>query len=158
MTLLRLVLESNVFEFNKEFWIQLLGTAMGTRAAPTYANIFMNRLETEMLENCPNHLRELIFDWKRFIDDILLLFLGSYEELEELYSYLNGYHPTMKLDRPEFDKTNNSTNFLDLQIKISGNKIITDLYRKATDKPTALLPSSSHLCHITPNIVYSMAF
>ena len=62
--LLRLVLESNVFEFDKEFWIQLLGTAMGTRAAPTYANIFMNQLETEMLENCPNHLRDLIFDWK----------------------------------------------------------------------------------------------
>ena len=118
----------------------------------------MNRLETEMLENCPNHLSELIFDWKRFIDDILLLFLGSYEELEKLYSYLNGYHPTIKFDRPEFDKTNNSTNYPDLQIKISGNKIITDLYRKATDKPTALLPSSSHPGHITPNIVYSMVF
>ena len=77
--LLRLVLESNVFEFNTEFWIQLLGTAMGTRAAPTYANIFMNWLETEMLENCPDHLKTLIFDWKRFIDDILLLFLGTYE-------------------------------------------------------------------------------
>ena len=131
---------------------------MGTRAAPTYANIFMNRLETEMLENCPNHLRELIFDWKRFIDDILLLFLGSYEELEELYSYLNGYHPTMKFDRPEFDKTNNSTNFLDLQSKISGNKIISDLYRKVTDKPTVLLPNSSQPGHKTPNIVYSLAF
>ena len=55
---------------------------MGTRAATTYANIFMNQLETEMLNNSPIHLRELIFDWKRFIVDILLLFLGTYEELE----------------------------------------------------------------------------
>jgi hypothetical protein len=153
-----LVLESNVFEFKKEFWIQLLGTAMGTRAAPTYPNIFINQLETEMLENCPNHLREFIFDWKRFIDDILLLFLGTYEQLEELYTYLNSYHPTMKFDKPEFDRTNNSTNFLDLNIKISGNQIITDLNRKETDKPTALLQSSPHPGHITPNIVHSMAF
>ena len=105
--LLRLVLQSNVFEFNKEFWIQLLGTAMGTRAAPTYANIFMGNLENEMLNNCPRHLRTLIFDWKRFIDDILLLFLGTLEELDELYTYLNSYHPTMKFDNPEYDEQNN---------------------------------------------------
>ena len=34
----------------------------------------------------------------------------------------------------------------------------TDLYRKETDKPTALLPSSAHPGHITGNIVYSMGF
>ena len=110
--LLRLVLQSNVFEFNKEFWIQLLGTAMGTRAAPTYTNIFMGNLENEMLNNCPRHLRTLIFDWKRFIDDILLLFLGTLEELDELFTYLNSYHPTMKFDNPEYDEQNNSTNFI----------------------------------------------
>ena len=64
----------------------------------------------------------------------------------------------MKFDKPEFDKENNSTHFLDLNIQIVGNEIITDLYRKETDKPTALLPSSAHPGHITPNIVYSMAF
>ena len=64
----------------------------------------------------------------------------------------------MKFDKPEWDSSTNSTHFLDLNIKIVGNQIITDLYRKDTDKPTALLPSSAHPAHITPNIVYSMAF
>ena len=41
---------------------------------------------------------------------------------------------------------------------MEGNKIHTDLYRKNTDKPTALLPSSAHPGHIVPNIVYSMGF
>ena len=80
------------------------------------------------------------------------------QKKKELYSYLNSYHLTMKFDRPEWDQSNNSTHFLDLNIKIVGNKIVTDLYRKETDKPTALLPSSAHPVHITPNIVYSMAF
>ena len=52
----------------------------------------------------------------------------------------------------------NSCNFLDLKISISENKIRTDLYRKDTDKPRALLPSSAHPNHIPNNIIYSMAF
>ena len=156
--LLRLVLQNNIFEFNKEFWLQLLGTAMGTRVAPTYANIFMNWLEKQMLENLPAHLKPLIFTWKRFIDDILLLFWGTYEELEELFEFLNNFHPTMKFDEPQFNKEENSTNFLDLTIRIQETQIHTDLYRKDTDKPTALLPSSAHPGHIVPNIVYSMGF
>jgi hypothetical protein len=131
---------------------------MGTRVAPTYANIFMNKLEKAILSSLPEHLKHLIFSWRRFIDDILLLFLGSYEELDELFQFLNNFHPTMKFDEPQFNKDDNSTNFLDLKIKIHGGKIETDLYRKETDKPTALLPSSAHPGHIAPNIVYSMGF
>ena len=64
----------------------------------------------------------------------------------------------MKFDKYEHDKEENSCNFLDLTIKIENGKITTDLYRKETDKPTALLPSSAHPGHIAKNIVYSMGF
>ena len=50
---LRLVLECNVFELNEEFWIQLLGTAMGTRVAPTYANIFYESLGNKNVDKLP---------------------------------------------------------------------------------------------------------
>ena len=111
-----------------------------------------------MLTNCPNHLKDLIYAWKRFIDDVLLLFLGSFEKLEEFHAYLNSCRPTMKFDKPEYNKDDNSTNFLDMKIRIVENQIVTDLFRKPSDKPTALLPSSSHPGHITPNIVYSMGY
>ena len=45
-----------------------------------------------------------------------------------------------------------------MTIKIENGLICTDLYRKETDKPSALLPSSAHPGHITQNIIYSMAF
>ena len=49
--LLELVLKGNIFEFNKELFIQLIGTAMGTRAAPSYANLFMARkIDPKILE------------------------------------------------------------------------------------------------------------
>ncbi len=45
--LLKLVLELNNFQFNDENYIQVGGTAMGTRVAPSLANIFMARFEEE---------------------------------------------------------------------------------------------------------------
>ena len=57
--------------FKDDFWIQLIGTSMGTRVAPTYANIFMGKLEKMMIEKCPAHLRDFRHIWKRYIDDIL---------------------------------------------------------------------------------------
>ena len=39
--ILEIVLKYNIFKFNKELFIQLIGTAMGSRPAPSYANIFM---------------------------------------------------------------------------------------------------------------------
>ena len=43
--LMNLVLK-HVFEFDENFYLQIQGTAMGTKMAPAYANLFMGRLET----------------------------------------------------------------------------------------------------------------
>ena len=45
-----------------------------------------------------------------------------------------------------------------MKSEMTRGKINTDLFRKHTDKPRALLPSSAHPSHITTNIIYSMAF
>jgi hypothetical protein len=39
-----MVLKKN-FTFNGDHYIQINGTAMGTKMAPSYANIFMGKLE-----------------------------------------------------------------------------------------------------------------
>ena len=44
LRLLNLVLSNNSFGLNGEHCLQILGTAMGTRLSPGYANIFMGRL------------------------------------------------------------------------------------------------------------------
>ena len=48
-TLLEHILKKNYFEFNNEFYLQISGTAMGTRCAQNYAIIFMAELEEEFL-------------------------------------------------------------------------------------------------------------
>ena len=39
--LMRVILENNLFRFNEELWRQEVGCAMGTKPAPSYADIFM---------------------------------------------------------------------------------------------------------------------
>ena len=45
--LIRMILTMNTFEFNNTFYIQTHGTAMGTRMAPSYANLFLAKFETD---------------------------------------------------------------------------------------------------------------
>ena len=151
--LLKIVMECNIFKFNDEYWIQLIGTSMGTRVAPTYANLFMGKLEKEILQNCPQHLKQFIHTWKRFIDDILIIWTGTEESFLEFFNYLNSYHSTIKFDPAQHNNEDNSCEFLDMKIFIKDGKIHVDLFRKQTAKPTALLPSSAHPGHVTSNII-----
>ena len=42
---LKLVLENNHFAFDNEYFLQIKGTAMGTKVAPTYATLVIGFLE-----------------------------------------------------------------------------------------------------------------
>ena len=89
MKLIKLVMEKNIFTFNDQHWLQLLGTSMGSRVSPSWANLFYGVLEKKILENCPQDLKQHIFLWRRFIDDILVIFTGSWEQFEEFFEDLH---------------------------------------------------------------------
>ena len=65
--LIDIVLRCNIFSFNGQIYQQIRGTAMGTKMAPSYANLFMDRFERAFLAQEP--ILPLV--WKRYIDDIL---------------------------------------------------------------------------------------
>ena len=43
--LLKLIFEHNVFEYNKKYFIQISGIAMGSKCGPSVANIYISLLE-----------------------------------------------------------------------------------------------------------------
>ena len=51
--LIKFILENNVFSLNDDYFLQVCGTAMDTRMAPCYANIFMAELEDNFLSGYP---------------------------------------------------------------------------------------------------------
>ena len=79
-------------KFNEQFYLQIQGTAMGTKMAPAYANLFMGKLEEQLINLAPNH----IHTWKRFIDDIFIIWTGTTAEFEEYMHTINQIHPTIK--------------------------------------------------------------
>ena len=78
-----LVLTSNNFEFNGRPYAQKLGTAIGSRMAPAYANIFMDKLETRLLEV--------------FVDDIFIIRTEGEEKLRKFRGCLNNVHHAIKV-------------------------------------------------------------
>ena len=73
--LINFVLTHNNFVFNDENYIQLNGTAMGTKMGPGYACLFMGKFELDFLKEVPF---SPIF-WKRFIDVIFLIWTHGEE-------------------------------------------------------------------------------
>jgi hypothetical protein len=106
--------------------LQKIGTAIGTRAAPTYANIFMEAVDDRVQECGVNEGVNLILFYKRVIDDILMLWKGTEETFLEFMKKINILHPTIKFTH-SFDMKNKSTTFLDTTIQIKDGKFNTDL-------------------------------
>ena len=77
--LLELVLTNNHFEFNGKHYHQMSGTAMGTKLAPSYANLFMTKFEEKNVYTYP--LQPKL--WKRFIDDIFMIWPHGMDSLLE---------------------------------------------------------------------------
>ena len=58
--LIRIILAMNTFEFNNTFYIQTYGTVMGTHLAPSYANLFLAKFETDSLTHAPHQPHTLV--------------------------------------------------------------------------------------------------
>ena len=156
VALLSLVLQGNIFEFAGQLWRQLIGTAMGTRSGPTYANLFMGDLEVEkLLGMWPGTQPK---NWRRYIDDIFFLWKSSEKELLAFLEHLNAQHPYIKFTIT-YDLERKTVPFLDTQVTVNESGFIeTDLYKKSTAKVQYLLPSSCHPSHICKNIPFSLGY
>lgn len=101
-----LILENNYLQFNGKFYHQINGTAMGTPAAVTFANIFMYLLERTILQR---HSVSVLY-YKRYLDDIIAIVTG---DPSSFIKGLCGMHPNIKLD---IKISQSSADFLDLHI------------------------------------------
>ena len=172
--LLKIILEYNIFEFNSELYRQLIGTAMGIHPAPSYANIFMSKIDDEIRNLADKHNRNGQFHLrflKRFLDDLFLVFTGSTEKLHKFVNELNTIHQNIKFTMSHTTvksveqnkktqcscESKSSIPFLDTSCSIKEGKIILDLYKKPTDRNQYLMTSSCHPATCVENIPYSLA-
>ncbi len=148
-----LILRNNYFTFNNKTYKQVQGTAMGTRMAPSYANIFMHAIEYKIQRIYREYRPKL---WKRFIDDIFMVWQHGEANLKQFERFINSdaIHNTIKFTM-EYSHTNIA--FLDVMVyKGNNGRIETTIYNKPTDAPTYLHYSSHHPLNQKKSVPYGL--
>ena len=151
ITFLTLILTRNNFVFNGTHYIQIKGCAMGTKCAPTYANLFMGEFEEKHIYNL---IKEKTKKYLRFIDDIFLVWTASEQELLNFHTTINSVHPSIKFTM-EYSKE--KINYLDTTVFIKDSKLVTKTFKKPTDRSAYLHNKSYHPSSLKTNIPYGQA-
>jgi hypothetical protein len=120
--------------------------------APPYANIFVSTFD----ETIHTKFKDKILLYKRFIDDILIIFTGTAQQTEELMTYANNLHNNIKFT---FKTSNDKIDFMDITLQINNrnNTLTSKLYKKPTDTLSLLNFNSNHPRHQKIGIIYSQA-
>ena len=128
LNFLKSILMLNNFVFNGINYLQKKGCAMGTKGAPSYANIFMDWFEEKFI--FPLLIKVSNFNL-RFIDDIFLIWNGNKIEFDNFLKEINECHPSIKF-ASELSKI--KINFLDTTLFKVDNKLRSKVYVKPTDR------------------------
>jgi hypothetical protein len=147
--LLYFVLTHNFCTFNKQTYLQIQGTAMGTPVAVTYANIFLYHLErTLLIPAAPIYYR-------RFIDDIFAIMRPV--SAQQFVNSFNTQHSTIKLESVTM---NTIGIFLDVKFElipspddINFYHIKHSIYQKAINIYQYIPYMSAHQPHTLYNFI-----
>ena len=123
---------------------------MGTRMAPSYANIFMKYVENQLIDTSPKKPKL----WLRFIDDIFMIWGYGKQALEDFKHLAYIIHPTIKFS---FNSNEQEIPFLDTIIyRGNNNHILTRLYHKPTDNKQYLHFKLSSPMEIEKSVPYGL--
>lgn len=121
---IKFILKHNVFDFNNQLNIQTKETAMGTRFAPSLANLYMGQYEDLFIIN-QHQWRDKIIIYKRNIDDLLFVWDGTEPDFEAFKGHLNTNNWGLTLS----GKINaNNINYLYITLSSKGEKVITKCF------------------------------
>ena len=122
---------------------------MGSKMGPNYACLFVEYVEEQIGQQYIGTLPRL---HKRYIDDVVGIACCSRVELEDYISFVSNFHPALQLTHTISET---ELPFLDIILRISGDRIRTSIHYKATDTHSYLHYDSSHPRHCKESLPYS---
>ena len=146
-----LVMRNNIFEWGDLYFLQLLGTAMGTSAACMWATIYFAVHEIGTI--IPKYNDYLLL-FCRFIDDIFGIWVGDRQGSlwDEFKKDINSFGRLTWT----FVEPSSSVDFLDLTISIEQGQVITKTFQKAMNLYQYVAPSSNHPPKMINGIIFSL--
>ncbi|XP_075709805.1 uncharacterized protein LOC142743193 [Rhinoderma darwinii] len=134
------ILQHNTFMFENKYYRQIKGCAMGSRFAPSYANLFMGMFEENYIW-CEHPFRENILLYKRFIDDLFFVWRGDEASATAFIEFLNTN--TFGLNFT-YTYSGEKIYFLDLTNCKNGDTFTTKTHFKSVDVNSYLDFTSAH--------------
>ena len=149
--LINFINNHNYFQYDGKTFKQNDGIAMGTNAAPEIANYYLlHLLDPSITEQ--QHVKL----YKRFLDDLLMLWNGTLEEFNIFFSHINQIIPGITFT---YKISSEANEFLDLRIAISsfGNskpRLTFSTHQKALNKYAYISPKSCHPVHTLKGFIH----
>ena len=123
------IMRDKMFEFGDCYFLQLLGTAMGTSTALMLATLYYAYHKVHTI--IPNHDHNLFYI-KQFIDDIFGIWTGNLTTDWVAFSKEIDNFGILTWDIIEFEPST-SINFLDMTQMIDSQRILPQIYLKETN-------------------------
>ena len=141
--------------FNKSYYRQKLGIAMGNPCAPPLAILFLDQLETKALEATP--LKPVFL--ARYIDDYAGIWTHGEQALKDFLSFMNSQHPNLAFTM-DYTRAGQGVPFLDTLVTVETSenitKLETELFIKPTNSGIILHSTSAHPKATKHNIIRNM--
>ena len=146
-----LVMQNNIFEYGDLYFLQLLGTAMGTSAACMWATIYFSVHENNTL--LPRYSNNLLL-YCRFIDDIFGIWVGNKNGLAwaQFRDDCNNFGQLKWV----FSEPSKTVDFLDLTLYVEDGYVLTKTFQKTMNLYHYICPSSNHPPEMIKGIIYSL--
>ena len=145
VSLLSIILHKTFFKFNNKFFTQCSGLAMGSNLSPFLSEVFMNSLEKQMMTS---RFGGFLTAYKRYVDDICIVWNGSEQDLTEFLDYVNSLHNRISFTIEK--EQDGKLPFLDLLLTRKNNKVEFEVYRKPS--------STDNIIQFTSNTPHSHKF
>uniref|UniRef100_A0A8D8XCL7 Reverse transcriptase domain-containing protein n=1 Tax=Cacopsylla melanoneura TaxID=428564 RepID=A0A8D8XCL7_9HEMI len=115
---------------------------MGSPLSPLLAEAYMDDFEQQLFCENPPILQNILI-YKRYVDDIFILWTGDTSEVQDLLHHVNQLRENIKF---EIEIGGETLNFLDLTIKLnlSTRKLEFSVYRKPSTTDTCIPANSNH--------------
>ena len=146
--LVEFTLTNFIFCFNRKFYKQLQGRAMGAPVSPVIANIYMEYFESLAIPASPTLIRW----WFRYVD--VVHSATRNDQVNQLQEHLNSIDPHIKFTI-ELPGTDGLT-FLDTLIEPTPNSIESTVYRKLTHTDRYLDYSSNQPISAKLSVIHTL--
>ena len=151
----RFVLTSCYFMHFDGLFVQTDGVAMGSSLGPVAANVFMAHFEGLALREAAQRGFRTPSLWLRYVDDVLIHWGHSEDELHTFLRFINDLRPTIRFSSER--EVNGELPFLDVLLRNSDGVLSFGIYRKPTHTDHYLHRTSAHPSSVFKGILRTLS-